>query len=96
VNDISPSCKKVLRLEVVVAVDFAFAVAFLVVIPSAASEPAVSRFSFMSPKKDRRGIVLARKTCGGASKEREEAGSLAALGMTTRKAKAQAMATSIA
>jgi hypothetical protein len=56
------------------------------------SEPAVSRFSPVSPQTLCSGInhalpALAYGFLGGTSKERETAGSLAALGMTNQKSK---------
>ena len=59
---------------------FAFVFAFLVVIPSAASEPASSRFSFMLSQilcasANHALSVLANTFLGEADKEREKAGS---------------------
>ena len=71
-----------------------FAFAFLVVIPSGASEPAVSRFfvsvvtNVIRQRKAKPSNSSSHVFWGGTSKERETAGSLAPLGMTTRKTKA--------
>jgi hypothetical protein len=64
---------------------------FWLVIPSAASEPAFSRFSLMPSQILLPVQPIAFRFChaflGDTSKEREEAGSLAALGMTNKKSK---------
>jgi hypothetical protein len=71
-----------------------FVVAFLVVIPSVASEPAVSRSLIALPIKQlgtnwMAELVLPHNLCGNTNEKRETAGSLATLGMTTRKARAK-------
>jgi hypothetical protein len=69
---------------------FAFVVLF--VIPSRASEPAFSRFSPIAPKAlcastNHAFSVLPDTVPGNTNKEREKAGSLALLGMTSQKSK---------
>src|SRR5580698_3562918 len=65
---------------------------FWFVIPSAASEPAVSRFLPMSAQMPyRKATPFTVPLCfsGDTTEEREKAGSLAALGMTNQKGKKQ-------
>jgi hypothetical protein len=72
-----------------------FAVAFLVVIPSGASEPASSRSFLMRPLPSSSSTMsfwAGVQVLGDVNEKRETAGSLAPLGMTTRKTTATAEA----